>query len=121
MRDKDKILVDIESKQINSTFDVVRDVMLKISGNLDEAPNFSKVFSAKTFVRTLSMDFKMIDFALLLDKLYVSGALTPREIYKFAYSAIPKRTSYYCEYIKKQPQKNDVSAINNADITIFDL
>ena len=82
-------------------FDIVADVLSKRSnGTLDQDPEFHKVFSSFMLVRYLSMRPSLIDAAEILNS--VQGVLSPSQLYKLAYSIVPKQGSPFIKYISKR-------------------
>ncbi len=93
-------------------FDIVGDVLVKKNGHLDEDPEFHRAFSAFMLVRYLSMRPSLIEHAEILNSL--QGVLSPSQVYRLAFSMVPKQSSPYIKYIskkksdkKKKPQSED--------------
>lgn len=85
-----------------SFFDILKNILSKDNDSLEQHPDFKKNFSTYMLIRYLSMREDLFPFALIIQNM-VSAKITDMNIYKFAYTHIPK-TNHYIKYIKK---KND--------------
>lgn len=81
-------------------YDVLKDILLKQNGKLDEEPGFEQVFSTFMLVRYLSMKPTLMKYANQLNKW--QGMLSNKYVYKYAYKHIPKQSSGFIQYIKKK-------------------
>lgn len=117
-----EVILKIETKEIDTFFDCLTDILLKISGNtLDKCQNFNKCFSKVMICRYLSMSTRLLCYAEYLNKMQM--VLTNKQFYHLAYNIIPKQQSAFIRYIKKPAKKekeikNDTSFTN---ISIFDI
>ena len=116
-----------ESKEIESFFDCLADILLKISGgNLYTYNGFKKHFSKVMICRYLSMKQSLMDYAEYLNK--VQYNLTNEQFYILVYNLIPQQKTGYIKYIKKNKSTksdkilNDTSNdINSTSLSVFDL
>ena len=85
-------------------FDILKDILLKQNGKLNEEPEFTKIFSSYMLVRYLSMKDNLIEYANKINGW--QKILTPEDIYFWAYKNIPKQKSGFIKYIKKDKKKD---------------
>jgi len=85
-------------------YDILKDILLKQNGNLDKEKCFETEFSKYMMIRYLSMKTDLMCYANKLNK--YQSVLTNKEVYKWLYNIIPKQTSGYIAYIKKDKKKN---------------
>ena len=83
-------------------FDILKDILLKQNGNMYQSNNFEQTFSTYMVVRYLSMKPNLIKYAKQINHLNKINCLTPKHIYLWCYHNIPKQSSGYIRYIKKQ-------------------
>jgi hypothetical protein len=98
---KDETRLKLESHQFDLMWELVLDILLKISGKLFLSENFEKIFSPYILCRYLSMNTRLIDYAIYLNSVNSNSNLSKEQFYKLAYSIIPKQQNSYIKYIKK--------------------
>lgn len=116
-----------ESKEIESFFDCLSDILLKVSGgNLYTYNGFKKYFSKVMVCRYLSMKSSLIDYAEYLNK--VQYNLSNEQFYILVYNLIPQQKTGYIKYIKKVKQKDIITSNklkeddkSSSTLSIFDL
>jgi hypothetical protein len=111
-----------ESKEIDSFFDCLTDILLKLSNNtLNEFPDFKKHFSNHMICRYLSMSPKLICYAEYLNKLQLT--LNSEQFYHLAYTLVPKQQSGFIKYIKKpkKDKKTEIKDNSTTTLSIFDI
>jgi len=82
-------------------FDVLNDIMMKRSGGkLHETEGFDKVMSTYMVCRYLSMRQSTNIYGTLLNK--YQGTLSPSQVYLWLYDTVPKQTSGFIPYLKRQ-------------------
>lgn len=117
-----------ESKEIDSFFDCLADILLKVSGgNLYTYNGFKKYFSKVMICRYLSMKSTLMDYAEYLNK--VQYNLSNEQFYILVYNLIPQQKTGYIKYIKKNKSESkgnknnttDCSNANSTTLSIFDL
>lgn len=118
--------VKIQTGQIDNFFDILSDILLKISGGiLYKNSKFNKVFSAYMLCRYISMKKELLEYAMILNQLQT--IVSPERLYQIAYKIIPKQKYGYIPYIKKNKEKikKKEEEINIKDnqvkMSIFDL
>ena len=85
-------------------YDFVSDILTKKSGGtLYKDPRF-KSFNSYMLCRYLSMKPHLIPFAEALLK--YQSVLTDEQVYRWAYSVIPKQRSGFVTYMKPRKSKN---------------
>jgi hypothetical protein len=117
----------IKNGEITSFFDCLADILLKYSGGeLVKSELFSKYFSSYMLCRYLSMRTTLLPYAEFLN--FYQTSLTPEQLYKLAYSFVPKQKSGYIKYIKKLKKENEEAAENNINrcnnnmkLALFDI
>lgn len=123
MNKNEELKLKIETNQIDSFFDCLADILLKLSNNkLDTFPEFKKYFSKVMVCRYLSMNSKLLYYAEYLNK--VQLILSNEQFYHLAYMLIPKQNSNFIKYIKKnKKEKNTKEIIDNSFTTnmLFDI
>lgn len=87
-------------------FDILKNILSKGDDSLDEHPDFKKNFSVYMLIRYLSMRDDLLPFALIIQQM-VSARISDTNIYKFAYTHIPKTRSTFIKYIKKSNNKSN--------------
>jgi hypothetical protein len=113
---KDETRLKLESHQFDLMWELVLDILLKISGKLFLSENFEKIFSPYILCRYLSMNTRLIDYAIYLNSVNSNSNLSKEQFYKLAYSIIPKQQNSYIKYIKKikkEDTKNKNDDTNN--------
>lgn len=111
----DLMKIRIQNKEINSFFDCLADILLKISGGtLYEDKNFNKYFSVYVLCRYISMRSDLIQYAEILNQLQT--IITSQQLYKLAYNIIPIQKSSFIKYIKKNKQDKDIENSSNNTI-----
>lgn len=113
-----------ETKEIDSFFDCLADILLKLSNNtLDTFPEFKKYFSKVMICRYLSMSPNLLCIAEYLNKMQL--VLSNEQFYHLAYELVPKQKSGYIKYIKKpKKEKNNEKIKENlsfSSISIYDI
>ena len=98
---KDETRLKLESNQFDHMWELVLDILTKISGKLYASDNFEKVFSPYILCRYLSMNERLINYADFLNSVNSNSKLSKTQFYKLAYSLIPKQYNSYIKYIKK--------------------
>lgn len=98
---KDETRLKLESHQFDLMWELVLDILLKISGKLFLSENFEKIFSPYILCRYLSMNTRLIDYAIYLNSVNSNSNLSKEQFYKLAYSIVPKQQNSYIKYIKK--------------------
>ena len=112
----DETRLKLESHQFDLMWELVLDILLKISGKLFLSENFEKIFSPYILCRYLSMNTRLIDYAIYLNSVNSNSNLSKEQFYKLAYSIIPKQQNSYIKYIKKikkEDTKNKNDDTNN--------
>lgn len=111
--------------EISSFFDCLSDILLKYSnGELINAPDFKKHFSPYMLCRYLSMKTSLIKYAEYLNMLQTR--LTAEQIFLLAYKLIPKQSSGFIKYLKKEKNNsgeisNEIINSNNVNSVLFEL
>lgn len=118
----------IAAGEIESFFDCLSDILLKLSGGTlhKKSPElFKKFFSSYMICRYISMKEELIDYAEVLN--VMQGTLSSEDFYQLAYNIIPKQRSGFIKYLKKKKTEiteeepviiNDIMTTKN---TLFDL
>ena len=123
----EELILKLKSNEFDAMWELVADILLKVSGHLDEAEDFNKKFSPYLLCRYLSMKDNLFKYAEFLNVINSNSKLTNSQFYKLAYSLIPKQNNSYIKYIKKrekQKKNNDNDEINNnmtITTSLFDL
>lgn len=121
----DETLIKLEEDRFDTMWELVSDVLLKISGKLDKAEKFQKVFSPYMLCRWLSMRQELMPYVDLLNTINTNSGLTNQQFYKLAYQLIPRQKNDYIKYIKKAPhvkkEENDINSIDEVQTSIFDI
>ena len=87
-------------------FDILKNILTKSDNELENHPDFKKNFSTYMLIRYLSMREDLFPFALIIQQMVSAKKISDSNIYKFAYTHIPK-TNPFIKYIKKTKKKND--------------
>ena len=123
MNKNEELKLKIETKQLDSFFDCLADILLKLSNNtLDSFPDFKKYFSKVMLCRYLSMNSKLLSYSEYLNK--VQMILSNEQFYHLAYNLIPKQNSAFIKYIKKNKKEKNIKEKNNNSFTtstLFDI
>jgi hypothetical protein len=85
-------------------YDILQDILLKKSGNLDEDLEFSSNMSGFMVARYLSMKDDLIIYADVVNH-FNSVGINDVQIYKWCYNNVPKQKSGFIKYIKKAKKK----------------
>jgi len=89
---------------MKSFFDILGDILTKKSGGiLYEEPDFNKHMSSFMLVRYLSMKNNLLPYSQILNKYQCT--LSAVEMYRWAYTNIPKQNSGFIKYISKKKKK----------------
>lgn len=118
---KNKII----SGEISSFFDCLSDILLKYSnGNLINATEFKKYFNSYMLCRYISMKPALIEYAECLNMLQTK--LTQEQMFLLAYKLIPKQSSGFIKYLKKEKNNteemsNEIINSNNINTVLFEL
>lgn len=115
----DEIKLSLSRNQITNMFSPIYDVILKVSGHLDEAENFESTFSPFILTRYLSMNNKLLHIAEILN--CYQDKLSKKDFYKFAYSIVPKSSRCFWKYIKKTTKKKKEDIEDNEKTHISNL
>lgn len=122
-----ELLLKLKSNEFSAMYELVADILLKVSGNLDKAQDFEKLFSPYLLCRYLSMKTELIEYAKVLSAINSNSKLDKSKFYKLAYALVPKQRSSFIKYIKKKEKKakEKESEINRSSIktetNLFDL
>ena len=107
-------ILKLKSNEFSAMWEIVADILLKVSGKLHENPEFQKIFSPFLLCRYLSMRNDLMAYAELLNTINSNSKLSSVQFYKLAYSLIPKQKNSYIKYIKKMKKDKEVkTTINN--------
>ena len=98
-------ILRLKSNDISAMWEIVENILLKVSDNLYEAENFNKIFSPFLLCRYISMRKDLLGYAVILSQVNSCSKLTNEEFYKFAYELIPKQSNDFIKYIKKQKKE----------------
>ena len=110
----------IEHLEIDSFFDCMSDILLKLtSGKLYKSNDFEKHFSPFMVCRYLSMNKNLLPFAEYLNS--VQTILDKKRFYILAYSLIPKQKSSFIRYLKKTKKNKDVDNTNKIESPYADF
>ena len=77
--------------------------MKKSGGNMWEDASFRSGFSSFMLARYLSMRDELMPYAQMINK--YQSTLEPEQVYKWAYSVIPKQRNGYIKYIAKKKKE----------------
>ncbi len=123
MNKNEELKLKFETQQIDSFFDCLADILLKMSNNtLHTFPDFKKHFSKVMICRYLSMKSDLLCYAEYLNK--VQMVLSNEEFYHLAYAIIPKQNSAFIKYIKKKKKEKiekEKIDISYTTISLFDI
>ena len=99
-------LYKIEHLEIDSFFDCMSDLLLKLTNcKLYMSNDFDKYFSPYMVCRYLSMNKSLLSYAEYLNS--VQTIIDKKRFYILAYSLIPKQKSSFIRYIKKPKKQTD--------------
>lgn len=99
-------LYKIEHLEIDSFFDCMSDLLLKLTNcKLYMSNDFDKYFSPYMVCRYLSMNKNLLSYAEYLNS--VQTIIDKKRFYILAYSLIPKQKSSFIRYIKKPKKQTD--------------
>lgn len=123
-----ELVLKLKSKEFTAMWEVVVDILLKVSGQLDENTEFTTKFSPFLLCRYLSMREDLLPYAEILNIINSTSKLTQKQFYRLAYKLVPKQRNGFVKYIKKI-QKKDTKKLEEAETpsqvdcetTIFDL
>lgn len=100
-------LYKIEHLEIDSFFDCMSDLLLKLTnGKLYKSNDFDKHFSQFMVCRYLSMSKHLLPYAEYLNT--VQTTLDKKSFYQLAYSLIPKQKTSFIRYIKKPKKAKEI-------------
>ncbi len=116
----DKINLKIETGEIEYPYEIIVDILTKISGGKlhETCSKFNSLFSPFLLCRYLSMKTSLIGYSEILNQLWYRNGnetLSKEQLYILAYNLIPKQHSGFIQYIKKPEKKNEKN-INNSNI-----
>lgn len=83
-------------------FDCLKDIIVTKRGDLNDHPDFSKVWSNYMIARYLSMEPKFLEISQIVNRM--QGHQDDETVYKFLVKNIPKQRSSFIKYISK-PKK----------------
>lgn len=127
MIDNNELIAKLEENDFDAMWELVTDIMLKISGKLYLSDKFDKLFSPYILCRYISMRPSLIDYAIYLNSVNTNSRLTKIQFYKLAYNLIPKQSNAFIKYIKKKEKspkenKGDEQVVNqDIKTSLFDL
>lgn len=117
----------LKSNDFDAMWELVVDILTKISGKLDQCEKFQTVFSPYILCRYISMREDLMQYADLLNTFNSNSKLTNAQFYHLAYQLIPKQRNCYVKYIKKiekKRRKDDDDLIINSfkeKSSLFDI
>ena len=93
----------------NNFYEILSDILMKKSGgNMWEDASFRSGFSSFMLARYLSMRDELMPYAQMINK--YQSTLEPEQVYKWAYSVIPKQRNGYIKYIAKKKKTKEAPA-----------
>ena len=116
----------LKSNEFSAMWEVMLDILLKVSGTLYKNPEFQKIFSPFLLCRFLSMRPDLFRYAELLNTINSNSKLTNEQFYKLAYELIPKQRNGFIKYIKKIKKQKEEKINEEINIikeksSLFDL
>ena len=126
MIDDKELMSRLELNDFNALWELVVDVLLKVSGKLYLSEKFDKLFSPYVFCRYISMRPSLIEFANYLNTVNSNSGLTKKQFYILAYNLIPKQSNSFIKYIKKKEKiknddENEIKISHDIKSNLFDL
>lgn len=86
-----------------TVFDIIKNILNKADGHLEDNPNFDSAFIPYMVNRYLSMRDELIPFACIMQGL-MSAQIDNRTLYQWLYKHIPQ-SNPYIKYISKKTHK----------------
>ena len=117
----DKIRVKLEVNEFEFFYELVVDMLAKISGKLYLSSKFDSLFSPYMLCRYISMRQDLLKYAELLNFVNSTSKLTKIQFYKLAYAVLPKSEYVFIKYIKKpevshEEENNKINDLNNNSV-----
>lgn len=99
---EDELIAKLKNNDFDYMWELVTDILIKVSGKLYLSNNFEKMFSPYILCRYISMKPSLIEYAMFLNNINSNSRLSKKQFYELAYELIPKQPNSFIKYIKKK-------------------